>query len=138
MNNIRKATCTLDGIAESIFLVSRQNSEKTVTQVLRLSNPIYDSGSVTEGRSSTKTLSYLEKKELAELLTTKDKLQIQFDNGKINEAQLAKNNKVIDDKIAKLGGYVALSKIGDNLLKYTQLKGMGFNVIAGGVNLLTG
>lgn len=91
-----------------------------------------------EGRSSTKTLSRLEKKELAELLATKDKLKIQFDNGKINEAQLAKNNKVIDDKIAKLGGYVALSKIGDNLLKYTQLKGMGFNVIAGGVNLLTG
>lgn len=53
MNNIRKATCTLDGIAESIFLVSRQNSEKTVTQVLRLSNPIYDSGSVTEGTLST-------------------------------------------------------------------------------------
>ena len=53
MNNIRKATCTLDGIAESIFLVSRQNSEKTVTQVLRLSNPVYDSGSVTEGTLST-------------------------------------------------------------------------------------
>ena len=53
MNNIRKATCTLDGIAESIFLVSKQNSEKTVTQVLRLSNPIYDSGSVTEGTLST-------------------------------------------------------------------------------------
>ena len=53
MNNIRKATCTLDGIAESIFLASRQNSEKTVTQVLRLSNPIYDSGSVIEGTLST-------------------------------------------------------------------------------------
>ena len=53
MNNIRKATCTLDGIAESIFLVSRQNSGKTVTQVLRLSNPVYDSGSVTEGTLST-------------------------------------------------------------------------------------
>ena len=39
--------------AESIFLVSRQNSEKTVTQVLRLSNPVYDSGSVTEGTLST-------------------------------------------------------------------------------------
>ena len=91
-----------------------------------------------EGRSSKKRLSYLEKKELSELLATKDKLQIQFDNGKIDEAQLAKSNKIIDDKIAKLGGYVALSKIGDNLLKYTQLKGMGFNVIAGGVNLLTG
>lgn len=72
------------------------------------------------------------------MLATKDKLQIQFNNGKIDEAKLAKSNKIIDDKIAKLGGYVALSKIGDNLLKYTQLKGMGFNVIAGGVNLLTG
>ena len=35
MNNIRKATCTLDGIAESIFLVFETKFEKTVTQVLR-------------------------------------------------------------------------------------------------------
>jgi hypothetical protein len=38
----------------------------------------------------------------------------------------------------KLGGYKMLSKYGDNLLKYNQMKGMGFNVIAGGVNLTTG
>ena len=91
-----------------------------------------------EGKFGKKTLSYLEKKELTELLSVKDKLQSQFDNGKIDAAQLAARNKVIDDKIEKLGGYKHLSKYGDNLLKYTQLKGMGFNVIAGGVNLLTG
>lgn len=53
MNNIRSATCKLDGIAESVFLVSGQASEKTVTQELRLGNPAYDSGSATEGTLST-------------------------------------------------------------------------------------
>ena len=53
MNNVRNATCKLDGIAESVFLVSGQASEKTVTQELRLSNPVYDSGSLTEGTLSS-------------------------------------------------------------------------------------
>ena len=52
MNNIRDATCQLDGIAESVFFVSGQVSEKTLTQELHLSSPVYDSGSTTEGTLS--------------------------------------------------------------------------------------
>ena len=91
-----------------------------------------------EGKVLSKKLTYLEKKELAELLAIKDKLQIQLDNGKITKEKFAEDIAILDNKIDKLGGYVYLSKIGDNLLKYTQLKGMGLNFIAGGVNLLTG
>jgi len=91
-----------------------------------------------EGKVLDKKLTYLEKKELAELLSIKDKLTIQLDNGKIDDAKFAEDIAIIDNKIDKLGGYVYLSKVGDNLLKYTQLKGMGLNFIAGGVNLLTG
>lgn len=91
-----------------------------------------------EGRVGTKKLTYLEKKELADLLAIKDKLQIQLDNNKITKEKFAEDISVIDNKIEKLGGYIYLSKVGDNLLKYTQLKGMGLNFIAGGVNLLTG
>ena len=49
MNNIRNATCKLDGIAESVSLASGQISEKTVAQEFCLSNFAYDSGSVTDG-----------------------------------------------------------------------------------------
>lgn len=91
-----------------------------------------------EGRVLEKKLTYLEKKELADLLSIKDKLQIQLDNGKITKEKFIEDVAIIDNKIEKLGGYVYLSKVGDNLLKYTQLKGMGLNFIAGGVNLLTG
>lgn len=49
MNNIRNATCKLDGIAESVFLVSGKSSEKTATQMFKLSNPVYDTDSHTEG-----------------------------------------------------------------------------------------
>ena len=52
MNNIRNATCKLDGIAESVFLVSGKSPEKTVTQMFKLNNPVYDSDSHTEGTLS--------------------------------------------------------------------------------------
>ena len=48
MNNIRNATCKLDGIAESVFLASGQISEKTVAQEFCLGNPVYNSGSATD------------------------------------------------------------------------------------------
>lgn len=85
-----------------------------------------------------KKFTYLEKKEMAELLAVKDKLQIQLDNGKITKEKFAEDSAIIENKIDKLGGYIYMSRVGDNLLKYTQLKGMGLNFIAGGVNLLTG
>ena len=52
MNNIRNATCKLDGIAESVFLASGQISEKTVAQEFCLGNPVYNSGSATDGTLS--------------------------------------------------------------------------------------
>ena len=91
-----------------------------------------------EGKMKKKTLSTNEKKKLAEFLSIKDGLNNQFSKNKISKVQYDLAVKVIDDKIEALGGYVALSNIGDNALKYTQMKGMGLNVVAGAVNLITG
>lgn len=49
MNNIRSATCRLDGVAESVFLATGKISSQTVTQEFRLANPQFDEGSPFDG-----------------------------------------------------------------------------------------
>jgi len=91
-----------------------------------------------QGVSKEKSYSHLDKIKLDELLKQKDLLQARLHNGRISQSEFDERVAVIDDQIKKLGGYNAMSKWGENMLKYSQLKGMGFNVIAGGVNLTTG
>ena len=86
----------------------------------------------------TKTYTSAEKSEIAKLTHTKDLLKIQLDNGTLSQEEFDKRSKIIQSSMDRLGGYQYLSKYGENLLKYTQIKGMGFNAIAGGVNLTTG
>lgn len=52
MNNIRTATCELDGVSESVFLDSGDASGQTMTQVFKLGNPVYLPGSKTDGAMS--------------------------------------------------------------------------------------
>lgn len=52
MNNIRTATCTLSGVSESVFLASGKPSERMMTQLFELRNPVYLPDSKTEGTLS--------------------------------------------------------------------------------------
>lgn len=52
LNNIRTATCTLDGVSESVFVASGKPSERTMMQHFELGNPVYLPGSQTEGTLS--------------------------------------------------------------------------------------
>ena len=49
LNNIRSATCRLDGISESVFLATGRVSGQTVSQEFPLSHPVYDEGSPFNG-----------------------------------------------------------------------------------------
>lgn len=49
MNNVRSATCRLDGVAESVFLASGKISSQTATQEFRLADPQFDEGSPFNG-----------------------------------------------------------------------------------------
>ena len=49
LNNVRSATCRLDGVAESVFLASGKISPQTVTQEFRLADPQFDEGSPFDG-----------------------------------------------------------------------------------------
>lgn len=52
LNNIRTATCTLSGVAESVFLASGKFSERIMAQQFELGNPVYLPGSETDGTLS--------------------------------------------------------------------------------------
>lgn len=52
IQNIRTATCTLSGVAESVFLASGKASDATVTQEFELEKLVLDPGSATEGTMS--------------------------------------------------------------------------------------
>ena len=90
------------------------------------------------GKSKEKTYTKLEKSKLGQLLMMKDSLEIRYKKNLISRIEYNQNLVKIDNAINNLGGYVAMSAIGENLLKYQQMRGMGFNVIAGGINLTTG
>ena len=79
-----------------------------------------------------------EKKRRAELEDLIQKNQDNFDNKSIDETEFLSNKERLERQLEELGGYVTATSIADSALKWTQLLGMGFNVIAGGVNLLTG
>lgn len=49
LNNIRSATCRLDGIAESVFLATGKTSGVRVEQEFLPSNPLFDEGSLFNG-----------------------------------------------------------------------------------------
>jgi hypothetical protein len=89
-------------------------------------------------RSMGKKYTTQERAKFDRLIHSQDLLNIQLQSKKITQAQFDILNDEIEKEIEKTGGYIALSKVGDNILKYTQIKGMGFNAIAGTVNLLTG
>ena len=61
-----------------------------------------------------------------------------FRNGFISDAQYKRNDKYFKREIARLEKTISASAIGDGILKYGQLVGMGYNVIAGIVNLMVG
>ena len=71
-----------------------------------------------------------------------EQLEIKFTNGKIKKEEYEArkeylNNSIEESKLAieNLGGNIVYSKIGDKALKLFQLKGMGWNLLAGIGNL---
>lgn len=49
LNNIRSATCRLDGVSESFFLATGKTSVPNVAQEFTLSHPVFDEGSAFNG-----------------------------------------------------------------------------------------
>lgn len=57
--------------------------------------------------------------------------KLSFEAGEITNAEFEEITKTFEDKISELGQNLSVSAVGDNLMQYFQLKGMGWNVFAG-------
>ncbi len=88
-----------------------------------------------QGVSDIKKLTAEEKVAQKTLLARKEELKQLLEDGKITEDSYNKRLDFLNDQLQQLGGYKTWSKYGDALLKYIQLKGMGWNVFAGFANL---
>ena len=90
------------------------------------------------GVSKNKSYTHEDKSLLNNLIHQQDNLKKKFDNKQIDKAEYEVLNTAIEEQIEKIGGHLALSKAGDAILQYVQLKGMALNPIAGTVNMLVG
>ncbi len=88
-----------------------------------------------EGKTSKKILTKAEKLTLQELEKAEGQLEDLWERKQINNAEYTTRSAVIKDQIAVIGGVAVRSKFGDNILKYVQLKGMGWNGFAAIANI---
>lgn len=147
-DSIKIANTILDGYKETIYrpdgtpeidLVSRVIQKKDTSdsfiktkQSLEnyLNNVLYGDVKDEEGKlfkGLTKT-DKIKKAELARLLT---QLDIQKEENLIDEDLYANTKASLDKQMDNLGKTIITSKVGDNILKYVQLKLMGWNVLGG-------
>jgi hypothetical protein len=89
-----------------------------------------------EGKFGKKKVLTSKEKELQVLL---EKSKVELDEllakDRITQDEYDNRLEVVQDQLDILGGVKAISKFGDVLLKYIQLKGMGWNVFAAFANM---
>lgn len=90
-----------------------------------------------EGKTSKKVLTANEKIAINALESARDELEEKYKSGelKITESEYERRKDILTDQIDVIGGVRVYSKYGDAILKYIQIKGMGWNLFAGFANL---
>ena len=90
---------------------------------------------IPEGKTKKKVLTSQEKIVRDNIDKTRESLEQLREEGKIDEETFAGKMASLDEQEEALGGVRVKSKVGDMILKYIQLKGMGWNVFAAGSNI---
>ena len=88
-----------------------------------------------EGKMKGRILTDDEKEAKLVLEKSQEDLDKLLADGKIDMLEYDYRKNVIDDQLANLGGVKTLSKYGDLVLQYIQMKGMGWNLFAAFANL---
>ena len=89
-----------------------------------------------EGQIKSARVLTKEEKELKkEIEDAMSKLETLLEKKLVTEAEYAGQMAVFNEQINQIGGVHTVSKYGDILLKYVQLKGLGWNAVAGFANL---
>lgn len=120
----------------------QEDSEKGLSQMKKQLDHFlddYNNYSTTKSVPVAKKLyTKEEKKRLAELEKAKVDLKKILDDKKITKRKYKMMLEEIEEAIEKIGGNLDVAGIGDNVLKFIQLKGMGLNVPAAIVNVMFG
>ena len=86
----------------------------------------------------TKTYTKKEQRQLDEIDVEIKTLQDRLAKGKIDETEFSKKYTDLSAQRNKIGGYFKASGVGDEVLKFYQLLGMGWNGFAGFINVGVG
>jgi len=120
------------------LLGTKDTLERTRKQLEYAIESFYGYGRPVQGTSATKRYTWEEKKRKKELTEELERLEEALEEGKIEKAQYEINKAALTEELEGLGKHVAASRIGDLVLKYVQIKGMGWNVFSAITNMIFG
>ena len=85
----------------------------------------------TQGKSDTKSYTSAEKKRKAEWEKLLAEAESKLQSGELTQDAYDAHKEAIEEELAKIGGTYEAAKFGDAALKWVQLKGLGWNMLAG-------
>lgn len=91
-----------------------------------------------EGRTEQKTYTAKEKARKKEIENAIEANKVNFNSKLIGASDFEKNEALLDKQLENLGGVITGNKIVDSLLKYVQLKSMGWNIPSAFANIAFG
>ena len=101
-------------------------------------NYFYGYRTEVEGLSSRKILTEDQKVEKAKIEQLAFELHARFEKGEISVDEYNSDSEKLDRQIVELGGNLSGGKVGRGLLKFVQLKAMGWNAFSGFTNMAFG
>lgn len=91
-----------------------------------------------EGATGKKVLSNVDKRKRKKLETRAIQLNLEYEAGKMTKAEYEERLAALEAKMAELGSNFVWSRLGDTVIQYMQLKGLGWNVLSGTANVTYG
>lgn len=118
---------------------SRRNPETSFTNTKKqfdaFVNGFYGNLKQDEGKTNKQILTKTEQREKKELESQLSELEQAFKDNRISEADYHLYKNTLEAQLKEMGGYAVWSKRGDNVLKWTQLVKMGWNVMSSVANV---
>lgn len=114
-------------------LVSRTKEDSfknTKKQLEYFLDSYFGSGRPLEGVTKTRIFNLDEKKNIDNINELLKVNQKRYDNNEIEYEEYERHKKTLEEQLETIGGNAVWSKRADNILKFVQLKVMGWNVLS--------
>jgi len=117
------------------YLPVADSFTRTKNQFNYYIDSLYGKTNESQGVDKKKSFTSEEKSTITDLEEKLNTIEEGYKNGNISSLEYDTSKKNIETQIDDIGGFAAWSKRGDVLLKYIQLKGMGWNVMSAIANI---